>query len=166
MTKNLSKSSLRGQFDAASRAHFSLFLRRVMGSVSPNVRFAPNWHIEAISEYLAACAAGEVTRLVINLPPRMLKSTIVSVAWPAWLLGHNPAQRIMVASYAQSLSVKHSTDCRVVMQVPWYQQLFAGTQLADDQNEKEKFATTLRGYRRAVSVGGAAIGEGGEYPRH
>jgi len=91
----------------------------------------------------------------------MLKSTMISVAWPAWLLGHNPSERIMVASYAQSLSLTHSTDCRVVIQAPWYQQLFKGTRLADDQNEKEKFATTLRGYRRAVSVGGAAIGEGG-----
>lgn len=161
MAKESAKDPLRGQFDAASRADFSLFLRRVMASVCPHARFSANWHMEVIAEYLAACARGDVTRLIINLPPRMLKSTMVSVAWPAWLLGHNPAQRIMVASYAQSLSVKHSTDCRVVVQAPWYQQLFVGTRLADDQNEKEKFATTLRGYRRAVSVGGAAIGEGG-----
>ncbi len=161
MTKTPPETSLRVKFDAASRAHFSLFLRRVMGSVSPSVKFSHNWHIEAMSEYLAACAAGQVTRLVINLPPRMLKSTIVSVAWPAWLLGHNPAERVMVASYAQSLSLKHSTDCRAVFQAPWYQQLFTHTRLATDQNEKEKFATTMRGYRRSVSVGGAAIGEGG-----
>ena len=151
----------RVKFDADSRAHFSLFLRRVMGSVAPGVRYSHNWHIDAISEYLAACAKGEVTRLIINLPPRMLKSTIISVAWPAWLLGHEPTQRLMVASYAQSLSLKHSSDCRIVMQAPWYQQVFTHTQLAHGHNEKEKFATTLRGYRRAVSVGGAAIGEGG-----
>ncbi len=152
---------LRVKFDAATRTHFPLFLRRVMGSVAPGVRYTHNWHIDAIGEYLAACARGDITRLIINLPPRMLKSTIISVAWPAWLLGHQPHQRIMAASYAQSLSIKHSTDCRAVMEAAWYRRLFPGTRLAADQNEKEKFATTQRGYRRAVSVGGAAIGDGG-----
>jgi len=67
----------------------------------------------------------------------------------------------MAASYAQSLSIKHSTDCRLVLQSPWYQRVFPQTELSHDQNEKGKFATTQRGYRLAVSVGGAAIGEGG-----
>lgn len=161
MTNPRKPSLTRDQFDAASRAHFSLFLRRVMATVSPGVRYRHNWHLEAISEYLAACARGDISRLVINLPPRMLKSTLISVAWPAWLLGHRPAERLMVASYAQSLSLKHSTDCRLVMESGWYQQVFPNTVIANDQNEKEKFVTTQRGYRRAVSVGGAAIGEGG-----
>ena len=161
MTKPPVKKPIRVKFDAESRAHFSLFLRRAMASVSPHVRYSHNWHVDAIAEYLAACATGEITRLIINMPPRMLKSTIISVAWPAWLLGHQPSQRLMVACYAQSLSLKHSTDCRIVMQAPWYRHLFPATRLAADQNEKEKFATTERGYRRAVSVGGAAIGEGG-----
>jgi hypothetical protein len=147
--------------DAGSRAHFVRFLKGAAYTVAPNMRYQHNWHIDAIAEYLMACARGEVTRLVINLPPRMLKSTIVSVAWPAWLLAHDPAQRIMAASYAQSLSLKHSTDCRVLLQSAWYRYLYPRTCLSGDQNEKEKFTTTQRGYRKAVSVGGAAIGEGG-----
>lgn len=162
MTNSHWITEARDQFDALSRRHFSLFLRRVMGTVAPGAQYKHNWHIDAIAEYLAACASGEVRRLIINLPPRMLKSTMVSVAWPAWLLGQRPESRLMVASYAQSLSVKHSTDCRAVMEADWYRRLFAGTELARDQNEKEKFATTARGYRLAVSVGGAAIGEGGD----
>ncbi len=161
MTHSPESSVCRAKFDTATRTHFSLFLRRVMGTASPGVPYQHNWHIEALAEYLAACACGEVTRLLINIPPRMLKSTIISVAWPAWLLGHAPTQRIMAASYAQGLSTKHSTDCRAVMESPWYGRAFPETQLARDQNEKDKFATTARGYRRAVSVGGAAIGEGG-----
>lgn len=152
---------LRCRFDAACREHFSLFLRRVMASVAPGVTYCHNWHIDAIAAYLDACAKGEVRRLVINLPPRMLKSTLVSVAWPAWLLGHQPSQRLMVASYAQSLATKHSTDCRHVIEAGWYQRVFGATRLSHDQNEKDKFVTTARGHRMAVSVGGAAIGEGG-----
>jgi predicted phage terminase large subunit-like protein len=145
----------------ATRTDFSLFLRRVVATTSPAARYAHNWHIDAISEYLGACARGEVRRLIINLPPRMLKSTLVSVAWPAWLLGQDARARMMVASYAQSLATKHSTDCRLVMQSAWYRRAFPDTRLSADQNEKDKFVTTARGQRLAVSVGGAAIGEGG-----
>jgi predicted phage terminase large subunit-like protein len=149
------------QFDAATAQDFLLFLRRSLLTVNPGGRYSHNWHIAAIAEYLAAAARGEITRLVINLPPRMLKSTIVSVAWPAWLLGQNPRQRLMVASYAQTLATKHSTDCRLVMQSDWYRRIFPNTRLSDEQNEKDRFATTQRGQRLAVSVGGAAVGEGG-----
>lgn len=147
--------------DAASSRYFGLFMRRVVATTSPGAKYAHNWHIDAIAEHLQACAEGDIRRLIINLPPRMLKSTLVSVAWPAWLLGQDARTRIMVASYAQSLSTKHSTDCRHVMQSAWYKRVFPRTELAHDQNEKDKFVTTARGQRLAVSVGGSAIGEGG-----
>ncbi|PZP83950.1 MAG: hypothetical protein DI582_09955 [Azospirillum brasilense] len=147
--------------DEACRSRFDLFFRRVVASVSPGVHYLHNWHIDAMAAHLHACARGDITRLIINLPPRMMKSTLVSVAWPAWLLGHDPQRRIMAASYAQSLATKHSTDCRLVMQRAWYQRVFPETRLSDDQNEKERFVTTKRGHRLAVSVGGAAVGEGG-----
>lgn len=153
----------RAQFDALTAMHFPLFLRRVVATSAPGASYLHNWHIEAISEYLKACEAGQVRRLVINLPPRMLKSTLVSVAWPAWLLGHAPQRRIMAASYAQSLAEKHATDCRVVVRTDWYRRVFSGVELSRDQDTKSKFTTTERGYRLAVSVGGAAIGEGGDF---
>ncbi len=149
------------RLDAATSQDFLLFLRRSLLTVNPGGRYSHNWHIAAIAEYLHAAARGEITRLIINLPPRMLKSTMVSVAWPAWLLAQNPRQRIMVASYAQQLATKHSVDCRLVMQSNWYQRIFPETKLSADQNEKDRFATTQRGQRLAVSVGGAAVGEGG-----
>jgi hypothetical protein len=145
----------------AAHDDFQSFLRMVVATVSPGSRYQHNWHLDAIGAYLAACAKGEVKRLIINMPPRMLKSVTVSVAWPAWLMGHDPKTRIMAASYAQSLSIKHSLDCRLVMESRWYRDIFPKTELARDQNEKEKFVTTKRGHRIAVSVGGAATGEGG-----
>lgn len=145
------------------RKNFTFFVEKCLHTIAPGVMFQPNWHIELIGEYLAACARGDIRRLIINMPPRMLKSVTVSVAWPAWLMGHNPTSRIMVASYAQSLSTKHSIDTRLVMQSRWYRELFPTTVLSNDQNEKDKFVTTRRGHRMAVSVGGAATGEGGNY---
>lgn len=145
----------------AAQTDFTSFLRMVVGTVSPGTRYQHNWHIEAIAAHLEACAKGDIRRLIINMPPRMLKSITVSVAWPAWLMGHDPKKRIMAASYAQSLSVKHSLDCRLLMQSAWYKSIFLQTELAHDQNEKDKFVTTKRGHRIATSVGGAATGEGG-----
>jgi predicted phage terminase large subunit-like protein len=141
----------------------SMFIGQVVESVDPAANYLHNWHIELIAEYLRACQKGDITRLIINIPPRHLKSISVAVAFPAWLLGHNPSEQIMCASYSQELSFKHSLDCRLVMQNPWYQQLFPGTQLVEDQNTKRKFATTERGYRIATSVGGTATGEGGNF---
>lgn len=148
-------------FDDAIRQHFPLFLRHVVATTSPAAAYAHNWHIDAIAAHLQACASGDIRRLIINIPPRMLKSTMVSVAWPAWLLGQDARARIMVASYAQPLSTKHSTDCRLVVQSPWYKRVFPATKLSGDQNEKDKFVTSARGQRLAVSVGASAIGEGG-----
>ena len=104
-----------------------------------------------------------MSRLIINMPPRALKSICVSVAWPAWLLGHDPTSRIMAASYSSALALKHSLDCRRVITAPWYQSLFPGTQLARDQNQKHKFMTTENGFRFATSVGGTVTGEGGNF---
>ena len=145
-------NGVRAPFDTATRAQFPLFLRRVMATTNPGAQYRHNWHIDAIAEHLNAAAQGKLTRLIINLPPRMLKSTIVSVAWPAWLLAHDPRTRIMAASYARSLSIKHSSDCRLVLGSYWYRRLFPETELSREQNTKEKFATTERGYRLAVSV--------------
>ena len=81
----------------------------------------------------------------------------------AWLLGRDPAERILAASYAHSLSLKHSTDCRLVIKSDWYKRVFPGVQLVDDQDTKEKFVTTRRGMRYATSVAGSVIGEGGNF---
>lgn len=122
----------------------------------------PNWHLDLIAYNLEQAFKGKVKRLIINVPPRSLKSVSVSVAWPAWILGKNPAKRIMTASYSQILSLKHSIDCRHLMMEDWYQKLFPETILTKDQNEKSKFLTTKRGFRFVTSVGGTATGEGGD----
>ena len=142
--------------------HFMAFLEKSFMTVSPGQAYLPNWHLEAIAAHLEACERGDIRRLIINMPPRMLKSVTVSVAWPAWLLAKRPSTRLMVASYAQSLSEKHSLDCRLVMQSPWYRRIFPATNLVLGQNEKHKYVTSKRGHRIAVSVGGAATGEGGD----
>lgn len=139
------------------------FIGRSLELLHPGTHFTPNWHIDLIAEYLNACADGQINRLIINLPPRSLKSHAVSVAWPAWLLGKNPGQKIIVASYSSALALKHSMDCRALMQSEWYKDLFREVAISREQNEKRKFMTTERGFRLATSTGGTLTGEGGRF---
>ena len=76
------------------------FINKVFDTINPGINYQPNWHIELISDYLNAVQNGEIKRLIINLPPRSLKSVCISVAWPAWLLAHDPTKRILAASYS------------------------------------------------------------------
>lgn len=148
---------------SALKCDLSLFTQKVFDTVSPAPTYLHNWHINLISEYLIACQKSEITRLIINIPPRHLKSISVAVSFPAWLLGHNPHEQIMCASYSQELAYKHSTDCRLIVQSEWYKELFPDTLLVDDQNTKRKFVTSGRGHRIGTSVGGTATGEGANF---
>jgi len=151
----------RADLRRAMRGDFAAFIACCFATVSPHQPYLTGWHIELIAAALQAVERGEILRLIVNLPPRSLKSLIVSVAWPAWLLGHDPTRKIIVASYSQSLADKHSLDCRMVMQSAWYRKLFPDTELSRDQNEKHKFTTTQCGMRLATSVRGTLTGEGG-----
>ena len=148
--------------EAILRQDLASFTAKVFHTVNPTARYLDNWHVQLICEYLAACSRGEIKRLIINLPPRSLKSISVSVAWPAWMMGHAPSRRIMTASYSRDISIRHALDFRLVTASPWYGWLFPGFAAAADQNEKHKLQTTSRGHRIATSVGGAATGEGAD----
>jgi predicted phage terminase large subunit-like protein len=144
------------------------FLQRGWRTIDPSP-FRGGWHLEAIGEHLAAVTMGEIKRLVINVPPRMTKSSLVSVAWPAWTWGQReilplsgPHVQFLFASYAQSLSERDSVKTRRLIQSPWYQKLWGDRfQMTGDQNAKRRFENNLGGYRLATSVGGSLTGEGG-----
>lgn len=148
--------------DEVLRQHFSHFIAKCFTTIDPSTTYLSNWHIDAVAEYLEATRKSDITRLLINMPPRALKSVCVSVAWPAWLLGHDPSIRIMAASYSQQLALRHALDTRLILGTPWFSRLFPQLTLAQGQNEKHKFVTTQRGFRFATSVGGTATGEGGD----
>lgn len=148
---------------AILRAKLSVFTQKVFNTVSPDTEYLHNWHIDAISEYLLAVTRGDIKRLIINIPPRFMKSISVSVAWPAWLLGHNPSEQIICSSFDRRLAIKHSLDTRLVLESEWYRDLFPDTILTHDQNQQQKFQTTARGHRIACSVGSGITGEGGNF---
>lgn len=139
------------------------FVEQAWKVVEPASPFVSGWHIEAICEHLEAVTRGEIRQLLINMPPRHMKSLAVSVFWPVWTWTQNPAFRWLFASYAQSLSTRDSLKCRRLIESPWHQQKWGHLyRLADDQNLKMRFDNTATGYRIATSVGGLTTGEGGD----
>ena len=79
------------EYDALLRQDFETFAARCFHDLNPQTHFSPNWHIEVIAAKLMAVRQGKIRRLIINLPPRSLKSLLASVAFPAWYLGHDPS---------------------------------------------------------------------------
>jgi hypothetical protein len=100
-----------------------------------------------------------VVRLIINLPPRHLKSLMASIAFPAWCLGHNPSAQILCVSYAQDLADKLARDCRNIMMSLWYRRIFP-TRLSAHRQAVQEFITTRQGYRLATSTGGVLTAPG------
>lgn len=146
--------------DALTRTDFRVFLRRCMNTVNPDREFLPNWHIEAIAYQLDCIMRGETNRLIINLPPRYLKSIMVTVALPAFILGHDPSRRIITISYSNELSTKHANDFRAIVESPWYQRAFPKMRIL--RSSDDKVTTTKKGFRRSTSVLGALTGFGGD----
>ena len=138
------------------------FIKRCFNIINPNIKYIDNWHIELISRILEKVEDGTIKRLIINMPPRYLKSICTSVIFPAWIIGKSPNKRIVVASYSEKLSLKHSTDCRLIMESKFFRRIFPNCTLSKTQNQKYKFSTTQNGYRFATSVNGTLTGEGGD----
>lgn len=145
---------------ALLRSELRYFVWKVFITVLPGTIYLPNWHIEAIVYQLLRLHYGESRRLLINQPPRSLKSICVSIAYVAWLLGHNPSRRIIVVSYSNDFAVELHRQFRMVIDAEWYQALFPAMRVAKDTGTE--LVTTMGGSRYATSVGGTLTGRGAD----
>ena len=145
--------------DAAKRTELASFTQAAFGIVNPSVEYKHNYHIEAIAHRLEQCLRGEIRRLIITVPPRSLKSLCVSIAYPAFLLGHDPTRRIIAASYSSELAENLSRQFLAVVRSREYRRLFPGLRVKRDTDIE--FLTSKGGFRYATSVGGTLTGIGG-----
>ena len=145
---------------AARRQDLAAFNQKVFQTLDPGTPYEHSWHLDHLCWHLMRVARGEVRRLVLNVPPRSMKSITASIGFTAWVLGHDPTKRIICASYADDLARKLSIDTRAVMESPWYQELFPATQLATKRNIE--LITTSRGARYAAGMNGAILGRGAD----
>ena len=144
------------------------FLERGWQYIDP-APFQPGWHLEAIAEHLQAVTDGQIRRLLITVPPRTSKSTLCSVAWPAWTWAQShigpisgPQVQFLSTSYSHTLSLRDSVKTRRLVQSPWYKKHWGERfYLTGDVNTKGRFENSKGGYRLATSVDGTTTGEGG-----
>lgn len=145
--------------NAVLRNDFETFIQSCFETVNPGEQFEYNWHIAAIAHVLEQVRLGKITRLIINLPPRYLKSVIVSVAFPAFVLGHDPSRKIIAISYGNDLSLKFARDFRSVVTSRRYRCAFPQMRIA--RSVDDELETSGGGFRRATSVSGTLTGIGG-----
>jgi predicted phage terminase large subunit-like protein len=137
------------------------FVRLAWAVVEPATPFKSNWHIDALADHLAAVTAGQIRKLVINVPPRCTKSTVVSVLWPCWEWTIRPETKWLFTSYSLNLTKRDSLRCRRLIESVWYRERW-GLMLAEDQSEKLLFENSRGGYRMSASVGSSVTGSGGD----
>jgi predicted phage terminase large subunit-like protein len=131
--------------------------------IEPNTPLTDNWHLGYIGEHLEAVTAGEIQNLLVNMPPRYLKSILVTVMWPCWEWTTMPWLRYLFASYDAGLSTDHSLKRRTILEGASYRTSWGDwVKLAKDQNQKTVYQNTAMGVMQATSYGGGATGKGGD----
>lgn len=148
--------------NALMREDLYSFSVKAFQQVFPGIEYLPSWHHKAIAYHLMQVLEGNITRLIINVPPRSLKSYLSVVSFVAFMLGRRPSANVVCVSYSQELANKHARDCRALMESPFYRDIFPGTRLNPKRTTESDFMTTSRGGRLATSIGGTLTGRGGD----
>lgn len=162
-TAELVRQELLSRTAEAAGKRFHKFLTDFAWPVlQPGTPFVDNWHIHAICEHLEAVTRGEINRLIVSMPFRMLKSTIISQAWPAWEWTQLPSTQFLTASYAKDLATRDAVDSRRIMESHEYRLCWGHKfEFTSDQNVKTRFENNRRGTRTVLSTDSSGTGFGG-----
>jgi predicted phage terminase large subunit-like protein len=133
-----------------------------------------NWHHRTLCERLDALVRGDITRLMVFMPPRHGKSELVSRRFPAYILGHDPNAHIIACSYGADLASRMNRDVQRIIDAPEYGQVFPKTRLYGSNVRTIARGSWLRnsdifevveyqGVYRSAGVGGGITGMGFTY---
>ena len=141
---------------------FHEFIKQSWHVIEGNIPFVDSWHIKALAEHLEACYKGDIRKLLINIPPRTSKSSIISVMFPVWVWLQDPEEKFLYASFARNLATGHALKCRRLIESDWFCKRYNHIyKINKDKNAVLFFENNKGGYRKITSVGGSATGEGG-----
>ena len=99
---------------------FHEFIKQSWHVIEGNIPFVDSWHIKALAEHLEACYKGDIRKLLINIPPRTSKSSIISVMFPVWVWLQDPEEKFLYASFARNLATGHALKCRRLIESNWF----------------------------------------------
>jgi hypothetical protein len=144
-----------------ARSDFHVFQALLHPTVSAET-YVDAKHLRAIAWKLQQVANGKIRRLMIAVPPRHFKSYQTSVAFPAFMLGQNPALKIICASYGWDLADTFASQARDMLRSPRYGAIFPDTRLRSMKPALQDLRTTGGGYRYTTSTGGPLTGLGAD----
>jgi predicted phage terminase large subunit-like protein len=144
------------EFKAALRCDFESFVCKAHG------QRLDDRYISYLAQALGRVARRETKRLIVNLPPRHLKTFASSICLSAFILGHDPSAKVMIVTYGENLAVEIAQRIRNILRAAWYRTTF-NTKIATDHARVTDFATTAGGGVYAVSIGGQLTGYGADY---
>ena len=163
MTNKVKNIDPKKALNAILRENLESFTQKAFFITEGGKEYLHNWHIDVISDALEKCLHGEIKRLIINIPPRYMKSICASVAFPAFLLGKKPNAKVVSVSYNEDLANHFNTKCLELMKSEEYKEIFPGTRIDPKHEKQSAFQTTKKGGRVATSIGGTATGLGGDF---
>jgi len=166
--EQIEAEQLRRQGFELSKDFFS-FLKSALSVLEPQTTFEFNWHIEEVCKSLQKEAfrinkkQPKKQDLLINIPPRSLKSLITTVCFNAWVWTFAPHIKFLTGSYSTSLAVEHSVLTRRLIESNWYQSRYKHVyKLTTDQNTKSFFENDKGGSRNTTSTGSGVTGKGAD----
>jgi hypothetical protein len=140
------------------------FVRLLWPAIEPARPFVEGWVLGAMCEHLTAVTEGEITRLLVNVPPGFTKSLLVNVFWPAWEWGPRakPETRYLAFSYSEELTKRDNGRFRNLISSPLYRALWGHVFGPGDQFGRRKVENDRTGWKFASSIGGVGTGERGD----
>lgn len=147
---------------ALVRNDFASFSRKAFSQLHDghDQREAP--HLPYYAGLVEDVDKGHTNRLIVNAPPRSLKSFVLVVAHSAWRLGQRPGDKVMLVSHDEKLANAHADGVRRIMEAPWYHAAFPNSVLRPDHNRLGDFRTTAGGHIFARSMEAGVTGHGAD----
>jgi predicted phage terminase large subunit-like protein len=151
------------------------FVREAWSLLEPVSTLIWNWHLDFICDYLTLIKEGKFKNrskdpsslqpegIIFNVPPRTMKSLLITVFFPIWVWTTDPARRFMFVSYSEKLSTQHSVYRRSLIESEWYQRNWGHVfSLSRDQNVKSHYENSKRGTMFSTGMQATATGMGGD----
>lgn len=145
--------------DAVRQLGLQAFVQIAWPKIEPSIPYVHNWHIEEICAHLEAVSRGQISRLIINVPPGTSKSIITSVLWPLWEWTWQPGTKWMYASFDETLSVRDARRVRNLLQDPWWRSRWPEVEIPRGASESwSEFENNRGGFRFSTCIKGKATG--------
>ncbi len=143
------------------RTYFEAYVRKCFATLHPGQLLGKQPYVSYLCDVISNVFAGVITRLIINLPPRHLKSFIGSVCLATWWLGHRPSSHVLIVTYSDPLARDLAYRMQNIMASSWYQNLFP-TRISANRFSVTNFSTIQGGGLYAVSIAGSITGYGAD----